>query len=1469
MRVILDDGAVVEIGTTEAKPTIGITDYSRRETDDFGVTTVVKRGFSRTMSVRVKVPTGEVDGLQRQLAALRAKPVQWVADDRFESLSITGFYKDLSIDLAIPPVSYCTLTIEGLAETGAFDDPGDDPATDQRASTLKLVRPAVVDDDVLVTSTVPENDYPVWSAGLTYALGNRVIDHAAHRIYESAIDGNIGHDPADLAGQWIDIGPTNRWAMFDQALGSLTEAAGSIVVTLNPVDPIDAIALLDVTATSVRVQGIGYDQSLAPAVAAGAVSFLDMPETASTLTITISGPGTVSVGTLLIGKLVGLGTTEASPTAAITDYSRKETDDFGEVTLVERAWAKRMEVRALISTASVDLVAARIANVRATPALWIGDAALESLAIYGFFKDFSIEVGENVSTLALSVEGLSTAGKVAPLVGDVSWTDIKDDDPAHPKPQDGATVGATPAERDTINGLVTGAATIDAALAAAQAAIAQAQADIAEISGAVEGDFGPLMQAINDLENEVDVVQGNITSLQSQAGQIIASIGQVGTEVDQLEDTVSTQGGYITTLQQSVTGLSGSVSTLSQTVATQGATIFTNAQAITTLQGNLATLTNTVSASSNPNIVPNGGFENGTAGWAGNGNAGAPVNGWFQAVNAAWGSYAANNTAWTGSSSLSFTTLTTGAINGIDVDSYYTLAADADIRANQTGAQAWLQFIWATPSGPQYVDCPHRLVGGGFGFDEVGYGRSLLKGTAQVPTGATGVQVSLVVYAPPGVTVTGMAWRQVKLERGQIATPYSGEATARQTYQAYADLNSSFASLETRVSSAEGSVTSLSQSLTNANGSISSLQQSVSSLNGSVSSLAQSASTQAGQISALQISVNTQGASISQNATAINNLVGFQASLTSTVSSQGAAITSLQTATSALQGNVATLTTQVSAGNPNIVPSGGFENGLTGYNQSGWAVATNYGGWGNHAYYDADVTAGSYVTFDSAAFSVEANSTYTASADLRYNIEGGAGRAYVEVLWYNGTTYLSTAFSTGKAANFNFDATGAQRQVLKNTAVSPANATMARVRITFDKQNGTVTQRAVRQIKMERGQVATAYSSEASITQSFQALSTLDTQYASLSSTVGVLGASVSTNASAISNLQGQYASLSTTVSSHGGSITTLQSTLTNLSGTVSSLSTAVSSQGSTISSLQTATSTLQGDVASLRTMVSAGATNIIPYGSFADGLAGWTTAGSWSASGALDASWGRYVSALDVHNAGDHYASTNAQPCEPNNTYTITADIDLGGASGGYAFARIVWLNSSGGVHSIGPAVQGVGGFTNDFSQRQKVTGLCPAGATQFYVQLGVEGSWTPGNVAFRQVKVVNGTAIGRFSDEATVSLSFQALSTLNTQYASLSSTVSTQGVSISTQASAITKLNGNVATLFGQYVLDVNVNGVVAGMKLANNGSATSLKFKSDVVEFVGSSTTERFELRQGTIFGYDSTGRKRYQLGNRSLT
>jgi hypothetical protein len=436
----------IDLGKVEATPTIGIIDYSRRVTDDFGVTTIVEREFARRMSLKLALPSDAVDGLQRTLADLRAIAARWVADARFQSLSVRGFYKDFSIDLATSSISYCTLTVEGLTESEPITDTGADPAADGSSSTLRLINPVTVTNTSLIASSVPEADHPEWAAGASYGIGARVIKAATHRVYESAIAGNVGNDPAAGTGQWLDLGPTNRWAMFDQALGTTTVADDAITVTL-AAPTIAAVAMLDVIGATVRVQAARYDQT--QPVGAGAITFLDLPTGITRVTVTITGRGRVSVGTLLAGRLVPLGVTEASPTAGITDYSRKTIDDFGEVTVVERAWAKRMTARALIRTDALDDVASRIAAVRARPVLWIGKAGRDALTVYGFFKDFSIEVGQSVSKLSLTIEGLSKAAPVpAPIGGGpVAWPDITD--PTGTKPTDNADKTSENTSKDT------------------------------------------------------------------------------------------------------------------------------------------------------------------------------------------------------------------------------------------------------------------------------------------------------------------------------------------------------------------------------------------------------------------------------------------------------------------------------------------------------------------------------------------------------------------------------------------------------------------------------------------------------------------------------------------------------------------------------------------------------------------------------------------------------------------------------------------------------------------------------------------------------------------------------------------------------------------------------------------------------------------------------------------------------------
>ena len=440
MKVTLDNGGTVDLGITEVSPTVGITDYSRRVTDDFGVTTVVRRGFARRMSLRFALDYTAVDAVQAQLADLRATPALWVADDRYRALAIRGIFKDFDIDLAVPPQSYCSLTIDGLAESDVAPDPGGDPAVAGMASTLRLIQPVTIDDSVLTASNVPENDAPAWAAGTTYGDAARVI--AGHRVFESLTAANVGNDPLTSTGKWVEVGPTNRWAAFDQALGTVMAAAAPIVVTLAS-GTADALALLDVTGVAVRVQANGYDRT--QAVAPGALTFTDLPGGA--VTVTIAGPGTVSVGTLLIGRMVALGVTEASPTAGITDYSRKEVDDFGEVTIVQRAWSKRMQARALIRADAVDTVFDRIAALRAIPALWIGDADSDALTIYGFFKDFSIEIGDTTAKLSLTVEGLSRAAKIEPITAPVSWEEVTD--PHGTKPADNADVTSDNTSKDT------------------------------------------------------------------------------------------------------------------------------------------------------------------------------------------------------------------------------------------------------------------------------------------------------------------------------------------------------------------------------------------------------------------------------------------------------------------------------------------------------------------------------------------------------------------------------------------------------------------------------------------------------------------------------------------------------------------------------------------------------------------------------------------------------------------------------------------------------------------------------------------------------------------------------------------------------------------------------------------------------------------------------------------------------------
>lgn len=302
---------------------------------------------------------------------------------------------------------------------------------------LKIVQPQPVSDSVLLNTDVPESSHPVWAAGTTYALGARVHLVSTHKVYESAIAGNIGNNPAS-ALQWVEVGPTNRWALFDRSNSTQTVKSTSFFYELAPVAAFNAVAMLGLTgAQTLRVRvthatitgpfldGALYDRTLdltsLPAQAGWWEWFYgerrgptlavlaDVPGViGSELRIDVTGTTALAAGVLVFGQAKELGLlVRQGARVGIQDYSRKEVNDFGDTVLVQRAFAKRASFEIPIKAELVDEAIDYLASIRATPCLFIAPR-YESAVIYGFYKEFDVNIAYSVvSECSLQVEGLT------------------------------------------------------------------------------------------------------------------------------------------------------------------------------------------------------------------------------------------------------------------------------------------------------------------------------------------------------------------------------------------------------------------------------------------------------------------------------------------------------------------------------------------------------------------------------------------------------------------------------------------------------------------------------------------------------------------------------------------------------------------------------------------------------------------------------------------------------------------------------------------------------------------------------------------------------------------------------------------------------------------------------------------------------------------------------------------------------
>lgn len=257
----------------------------------------------------------------------------------------------------------------------------------------------------------------------------------------------------------------------------------------------------------------------------------------------------------------------------------------------------------------------------------------------------------------------------------------------------------------------------------------------------------------------------------------------------------------------------------------------------------------------------------------------------------------------------------------------------------------------------------------------------------------------------------------------------------------------------------------------------------------------------------------TNNEGITQSFTAISGLNISVATLETTVATQGSSITTMQSAITSLQGNLASLTTKVTASNPNLLPNGSAEASRLGWSGAAeWSVVQSN-------------PVGSYFLLGGAAtgiFVLRSDpivlpaGTYTLAYEVQNS--GNAGVVgYCDAMCYDagGAQLLDSSQNavTGPSGWGN-------RAARALTFTAPAGTASIRVRLIGSKVDAGDRVR-IRQIKLERGAQWTPYTAEASITQSFSTLSTLTTQYASLSSTVSTQGATITSQQTAINTLNG------------------------------------------------------------------------------------------------------------------------------------------------------------------------------------------------------------------------------------------------------------------------------------------------------------------------------------------------------------
>jgi len=283
----------------------------------------------------------------------------------------------------------------------------------------------------LPNQLVQEDASAAWVSGTTYAVDALVHRVETHRVYKRLVAGAGTTEPESDPTNWRDLRVTTRWAPLVMTEDTELLVIGNLHLSL-PAGSSPGLYFGGIKASSIRTVVVKPDANLRsdrthalPPAYAGWLSdgkaslYVDMSGeiyegdridiTLMQASVSGSAIGVAGLSYLISGIDYYLGETLQGARLGITDFSRRETDEFGTTTFVRRKFAKRLNVDVMLPTADLQRVFDLLTEMRGNVVLWVPGTSSElaPLSFFGWCKDFGLTVAyTRHATCALEIEGV-------------------------------------------------------------------------------------------------------------------------------------------------------------------------------------------------------------------------------------------------------------------------------------------------------------------------------------------------------------------------------------------------------------------------------------------------------------------------------------------------------------------------------------------------------------------------------------------------------------------------------------------------------------------------------------------------------------------------------------------------------------------------------------------------------------------------------------------------------------------------------------------------------------------------------------------------------------------------------------------------------------------------------------------------------------------------------------------------------